>query len=97
MAITQALLAEEVLSRQERAVVRGVYRASCLADTLASLEKSFSAVQSCGSANKSGDSSATEQQYKVLKAYLVAATMNALVSTKAPASAKVVKDILSPT
>jgi hypothetical protein len=96
MAITQAVLAEEILSRQERAVVRGIHRASCLADALNALDKTYVAYQSCGT-GKSGDSSEIDKQHMLLKAYLAKAIQNALVSTKAPASAHVVKDIPSPT
>lgn len=96
MAITQALLAEEILSRQERAVVRGIHRASCLAEALNALEKTYAASQSCGT-GKSGESSVNDKQYLLLKAYLAMAIQNALVSTKAPASVNVVKVIPSPT
>lgn len=85
MAITQAMVAEEVLSRQERAVIRGIYRASSLAEALKALESSYLAIQSSGVGN-AGNTSVNEQSYKELKSFLVIAMHNALVSTKVPAS-----------
>lgn len=93
MAITQDSLTEEILSRQERAVVRGIYRASRLAEALVTLDKIVPTIQSCGAA-KSGNSSAMNDEHIIsLRDYIAQQVRNALVNTKVPASVNVVKEI----
>jgi len=96
MAIVQASLAEEILSRQERAVIRGIYRASQLAEALNALNKTVSSLPSSGSqiANTNGGLTDTKTKEQVVKltAYLACAIESALINTNVPASVSVKKD-----
>lgn len=94
MAIVQSSLAEEILSRQERAVIRGIYRASQLAEALNALDKATQfTTKSCGAA-ESGDPSVNshcDTNVANIRAYLVLAIENALVTTNVPGTVSVKK------
>lgn len=80
MAITQATLAEEVLSSAERAVARGINRAAQLAEVLNALNRANDAVSAVRrlSAN-------TDEHHRRLQAYLTKRIEAVLGSTKTPA------------
>lgn len=93
MAITQDSLTEEILSRQERAIVRGIYRASRIAEAITALDKVIVTAQSCGT-GKTGDSSASDSVHiSNIRLYLATQMLSALINTKVPASVPVVKEI----
>jgi hypothetical protein len=85
MAIVQASLAEDILSRQERAVIRGIYRASQLHEALVTLDKVTQALQPNGSPygeNPVGNA----DNAKLLREYLVDGIKMALINTKVPSA-----------
>jgi hypothetical protein len=86
MAIIQSSLAEEILSRQERAVIRGIYRASQLADALVALDKATSVPKgTLGCGNQSADSHKPEDaKVTEIRAYLAQAIEGALKSINVP-------------
>jgi len=84
MAIVQASIAEEVLSRQERAVIRGVYRAAQLYEALIALQKVSAVLRELVPAN----SAVKPESLKVaepIALYLAKQIVTALESTKVPA------------
>lgn len=87
MAIVQSSLAEEILSRQERAVLRGIYRASQLAEAIMSLDKVGSVLSDSSAVGpKSGLPFASDNtNITELRSYLQQAIKQALVATKVPA------------
>lgn len=87
MAIVQASMAEEILNRSERAVLRGIFRASQLAEAKASLEKTIASFNS-QNASSNAVSEALNVHVQSLKTYLETAITVALVSTKVPATRK---------
>lgn len=89
MAIVQASLADEILSRQERAVLRGIYRASQLAEALVSLNKTCSVLAAAhdGADPKLGDHHSdqySDTSTTKLGDYLSKAIIAALAATKTP-------------
>jgi len=97
MAIVQASMAEEILNRSERAVIRGIYRASQLAEAKASLQKTVLALESFGTAsNNAGQPTLFKEHVKSIEEYLSNAISVALVSTKVPASRKPESDNPNP-
>jgi len=84
MAIVQASLAEEILSRQERSVVRGIYRASQLHQALVELMKIEEGIKVTGIATPGKPQIDSKSQILLLKNYLVECISVALVSTKTP-------------
>jgi hypothetical protein len=91
MAIIQSSLTEEILSRQEKAVIRGIYRAQQLSETKIALEKCKMSVVAFGAADAEIPAKYAEHYAKLL-AYLESAILSALVSTKVPAVSLVVKE-----
>jgi hypothetical protein len=87
MAIVQASLCEDILTRQERAVIRGIYRASQLAEARKQLEFALMASRSSSTGPKVGlgtlEPNVHEQE---LLAYFAQAISGALASIKIPAS-----------
>lgn len=96
MAIVQASLVEEILNRQEKAVLRGIYRASQLAEALNALDKVNLVVTSFGVADAKLPASCN-QQYTELRTFLANAIHVALSTTKVPSIKPVVKETPSPT
>lgn len=94
MAIVQSSLTEEILSRQEKAVIRGIYRAQQLSEARTALQKTlYSVAQDDGNSAKalSHNTDATTKVAE-LYAYLNSAIVSALVNTKVPAKSLVVKE-----
>jgi hypothetical protein len=89
MSIVKDSLAEEILSRQERAVIRGIYRAAQLREALVELRKTVQVIlpEAAESAPNGKDRSASvvNTKYKDLEVYLAESIDTALVSTKVPA------------
>jgi len=94
MAIVQSSLAEEILSRQERAVLRGIYRASQLSDALITLEKVVTS--SLPSTEPIGASKDRTDHVEALRVYLRQGIVAALVNTKVPAKSLTRTDSSTP-
>lgn len=89
MAIVQASLTEEILSRQERAVLRGIYRAAQLAEGIQALDKVCLVLDgpSISQAPSKGDSKidvTKDPRTNVLRSFLSDACVAALAATKVP-------------
>lgn len=89
MAIVQSSLAEEILSRQERAVIRGIYRASQLAEALVALKK----VRELSASSRMAK---PVQSVDPIEEYLTQAVVDALENTKVPANARRQEKSLKP-
>jgi len=83
MAIVQASLVEDLMSRHEKAVLRGVYRASQLNEGLVQLQRIKDHLQRPES--RGGTNVLDDDSLKRLEEYLTSAIRSALVSTKTPA------------
>lgn len=99
MAIVQSSLTEEILSRQEKAVIRGIYRAQQLSEARTALQKTlYTAVQDNGNSAKALSHNAeTTAKIAELYTFLNSAIVSALVNTKVPAKSLVVKETPSTT
>lgn len=90
MAIVQSSLQEETLTRSERAVIRGIYRASQLAEAMTALSKAVEIITVPNdSLSHLGDPTSitdTDKHILKMKAYLAEAITGALVNTKIPSS-----------
>jgi hypothetical protein len=87
MAIVQASLAEEILTRQERAVIRGIYRASQLAEARKSLDQVIITDERYVSNNPIGSTVHKPSMHDLeIREYLDNAIVAALASIKIPAS-----------
>jgi hypothetical protein len=89
MSIAQAALTDEVLSRQERAVVRGVYRASQLNEALVALQKT---VQNISDSNPKMGITSLSTKSSELMGYLVLQITRSLENIKVPATVLSVED-----
>jgi len=85
MAIIQSSLVEEILTRQEKAVIRGIYRASQLNEALTQLDKIVDLYSRDELVKNEILSDENKTHYLNLKAYLLNSIATALVSTKVPA------------
>lgn len=83
MAIVQSSLAEEILTRSERAVIRGIYRASQLAEAKNTLDKVESVLFT--SSDDIVSSRSDKAHISKIKCYLESAIAKALMSVKTPA------------
>jgi hypothetical protein len=94
MAIVQSSMAEEILSRQERAVIRGIYRASQLAEARNTLQKIIDGHNHipCSPLAQHGPLIKSPHMIDLI-AYLDNAIFGALESTKVPSSVHDVKKI----
>jgi DnaJ-domain-containing protein 1 len=83
------------LSRSERAVIRGVYRASQLSEAWLSLSKIETSLVADGFTSLSRQvTEAQKESIKRIKDYLAKSALDALVSTKVPAQqSKIVKSL----
>lgn len=99
MAIVQASLAEEILTRQERAVLRGIYRASQLTEALVMLQKIDMNIDPshAGSIPVTREVTVRPEKDHVdqLKTYLANCIVAALLNTKVPTASSNVKGIPS--
>jgi hypothetical protein len=93
MAIIQSSMNEEILSRSEKAVIRGIYRASQLAEAKVSLEKTMLAFMN--DQNRSAVETSINDHVKLLNAYFNHAISVALLSTKVPSFSQAEKVIPS--
>jgi len=93
MAIVQASLAEDILSKQERAVLRGIYRASQLTEAIIAIQKVDATLVAMSDRDpiKGTTSDSTRVAINQLKSFLARSVESALVSTKVPASSAVEK------
>jgi hypothetical protein len=97
MAVTLSTLAEEILSKQERAVIRGIYRAAQLNEALVLLQKAkLSFNDHTNSSERTTDKDLMKSHVALLEQYLTDSIRIALVATKVPASStrKVLDDKL---
>lgn len=82
MAITQDSMAEEILSRSERAIIRSVYRASKLQEGIIAIDKILATLSESA---PMGQTPPSFPHIKEIKRYLQDAISTALVNTKVPA------------
>lgn len=94
MAITLSSLAEETLNRQERAIVRGIYRASQLNEAVMQLDKITNLYSTDELVKNEMLSVEKKAHYLKLKQYLLNSISQALISTKVPAIAPAKKNVL---
>jgi hypothetical protein len=86
MAILQSSLSEEVLSRQERAVIRGIHHASQINEALIQLRKTVISVETVTQVGKNRTASALAEHISNMDQYLVRKLSDAILNTKVPAS-----------
>jgi hypothetical protein len=97
MAITLSSLTEEMLSKQERAVVRNIYRVGQLSEALASLEKSLATLNLAHHGSLDPEVKRREQCVANLIGYLKSAMLNTLVNTKVPGTSAQLTSTLNKT
>lgn len=85
MALVQASLAEEILTRHERAVIRGIYRASQLSEGLLQLDKTVAMIKPEYN-SQTGKVSEFTQTAQEIRLYLADQIVSALTSIKIPAA-----------
>jgi len=84
MAIVQSSLNEEILNRQERAIIRGIYRAAQLHEGLVQLQKIQDHIDSI-SRTFGTENARRFDHVNSIKQYLAGHILEALNSTKLPA------------
>jgi len=86
MALLQSSIIEDILTRQERAVIRGIYRASQLAEAAVTLRKTYDTYKGSTVELPAGSSRVPNiDNVKLLESYLSSAINVALASIKIPA------------
>lgn len=96
MALTQASMVEEILPRQERAIVRSVYRASIIADAQKVLNQSVQFMITGIEGEKRPLTPDTMNQIARLSDFLRTSYINALITTKIPVASILAIEVLPP-
>jgi hypothetical protein len=94
MAITQQSIAEEILPRHERVIVRNVYRVSVLADTIKALDVSLNIVSNHSDGTKCPLTNDTINAMKNVRSFLVTSYSNALLNIKVPTTQLLAIEVL---
>lgn len=89
MAITLGSIQEEILTRQQRAIVKSVYRASQMLDAVSQLDKMI--LNLTTGEQPLGPATEASQHIFAMRRYLQSEIQIALQNTKLPISLKTVK------
>lgn len=97
MALKESMLAEEILSRPERAVLRSVYRVQTLSESIQVIDKiskSFESEQDESGISSSSLPYQSQERMRSIRSYLVTALCSALEATNVPGKSPETKKVI---